>query len=210
MFIPSSVHVKDAHCLKFDSQPFMLFSYCLEILPKSFDEHVVWFCEDCRPKLGKPDTNEESCSSLCEEADLEITELVQVNETLERFGKKKGIEKWTREKKKRKKNELKPQTEKDEEGVQLAEKGTDFTSEAEVEKTKNVRLRQVNETQSCGNYDKGENIGIDVRATSGYMRNSNEEAESMKALQSPKLDCPELFGKDTYVYAQPIIDPIWR
>lgn len=214
MFIPSSVHVKDAHCLKFDSQPFMLFSYCLEILPKSFDEHVVWFCEDCQPKLGKPDTNEESCSSLCEEADLEITELAQCtknlkNIPLERFGKKKGIEKWTREKK-RKKNELKPQTEKDEEGGQLAEKGTDFTSEAEVEKTKNVRLRQVNETQSCGNYDKGENIGIDVRATSGYMRNSNEEAESMKAPQSPKLDCPELFGKDTYVYAQPIIDPIWR
>ncbi|XP_056164265.1 uncharacterized protein LOC115664325 isoform X2 [Syzygium oleosum] len=284
------------------SPPFMLFSYCLEILPKSFDEHVVWFCEDCRPKLGKPDTNDESCSPLCEEDDLEITELVQCaknfkNIPLERLGKKKGNEKWTRDKKKRKKNELKPQTEKDEEGGQLAEKGTVFTSEAEVEKPKNVCLSQVNETQISGNYDKAENIGIDVRATLGDMRNSNEEdekwtrekkkkkrkknelnpqmkkdeeggqlaekgtvftseaevekpknvclsqvnetqisgnydeaenigidvratlgdmrnsneeAESMKAPQSAKLDCPELFGKDTYLYAQPIIDPIWR
>lgn len=201
---------KDAHCLKFDGQPSMLFSYCLKTLPKTFDEHVVWFCEDCEPKVGRPDTNEESCSPLCEEYDLEITELVQHTKELtyiplERLGKKKGIEKWTREKKK-----LKLQTEIDEEGGQLAEKSTVFTSEIEVEKTKNACLSQVYGTWSSGHCDKAENIGIDLRSISGDMWNSHEEAEFMTVPQLPKLDCLELFGEDTYVCAQPIIDPIWR
>lgn len=191
----------------------MLFSYCLEILPKTFDERVNWFCEDCQPKLGEP--NEESCSPLCEVDDFEITESVKCKKNLksirlERLGKKKNMRKWLREKK-RKKNELKSQMEKDREGGRLAEKGMAFTSEIEVDKTKNVHLSQVYETWSSGNYDKAENIGMDMRASSRYiMRNSNEEAESMKASQSPKPDCPESFGIDTYVYAQPIIDPIWR
>ncbi|XP_010062139.2 uncharacterized protein LOC104449615 [Eucalyptus grandis] len=197
-----------------DCQECAIHLYCLETLPKTFDEHVVWFCEDCRHKLGKPNTNEESCSSLCEEDDLETIEFVQCTKNsksfpIERLGKKIEIEKWMREKKRRKKNELKPLMVRDKEG-QLAEKGRVFTSETDVGKTKYVCLSQVYGTRSSGNYEKADNIGIDMRATLGDMRNSNEEAESMKALESPKLDCPKLFGERTYSYAQPIIDPIWR
>ncbi|KAF8026480.1 hypothetical protein BT93_F3072 [Corymbia citriodora subsp. variegata] len=188
--------------------------YCLETLPKTFNEHVVWFCEDCQPKLGKCDTNDESCSPLSEEDDLEITKLFQCTKNLknipiERLGKKNEIEKWTREKKRTKKNEFKPQMGKDEEG-QLAEKSRVFTSETDVGKTKNVCLSQVYETRSDGNYEKAGNFGIDMRTTWGDIRMSNGEAQSMKAPQLPKLDCPELFGEDTYLCAQPIINPIWR
>ncbi|XP_030515822.1 uncharacterized protein LOC115729392 [Rhodamnia argentea] len=193
-----------------DCEKYAIHRYCLKTLPKTFDEHVVWYCEDCEPKVGRPDTNEESCSPLCEEDDLEITELVQhtkelTNIPLERLRKKKGIEKWRREKKK-----LKLQTEKDEEGGQLSENSTVFTSQIEVEKTKNVRLSQVNENWSSGHCDKAENIGIDLRKNSGDMWNSHEEAEFMTAPKLRKLDYLELFGEDTYVCAQPIIDPIWR
>ncbi|KAI6691086.1 hypothetical protein NL676_027914 [Syzygium grande] len=279
-----------------DCESYAIHHYCLETLPKTFDEDVDWFCDDCQSKSGKPDTNKESCSPLCEVddlPDLKIPESVQCTKNskeyihLERLGKKKNKKrKRQRKKKKREKNELKPQREKDEEGEQLGDKGTErlgkkknkkkrkknklkdqrekyeeggqlgekgtvFTSGAEVEKTKDIPLIQVYETRCSGNYDeagkkggqlgekgtvftsgaevektediplsqvcetrcsrnydKAGNIGLGLRAISADTRNSYGEAVSMKAPQLPKRDFPKLFGKDTYVHAQPIIDSI--
>ncbi|KAL3735516.1 hypothetical protein ACJRO7_024613 [Eucalyptus globulus] len=105
-----------------DCQSYAIHRYCLETLPKNFDECVEWFCDDCQPKLGKPKANEESCSPLSELDDL--PESVQCtknsNEYIppEKLGKKKN-----KKRKKREKNELKPQREKDEERGQLGDNG---------------------------------------------------------------------------------------
>lgn len=32
---------------------FMFFSYCLHVLPATFDEYVAWLCEDCGPEVEK-------------------------------------------------------------------------------------------------------------------------------------------------------------
>ena len=35
---------------------FFSLSYCLDVLPATFDEYVIWFCADCEPKIQKLST----------------------------------------------------------------------------------------------------------------------------------------------------------
>ncbi|KAI3736616.1 hypothetical protein L2E82_26520 [Cichorium intybus] len=32
---------------------FVIHRYCLNVIPKSFTEHVIWYCESCKPTVQK-------------------------------------------------------------------------------------------------------------------------------------------------------------
>ncbi|KAI3700204.1 hypothetical protein L2E82_44825 [Cichorium intybus] len=42
---------------------FVIHRYCLNVIPKSFTEHVIWYCESCKPTVQKKVTSPEVESS---------------------------------------------------------------------------------------------------------------------------------------------------
>ncbi|XP_056164269.1 uncharacterized protein LOC115664841, partial [Syzygium oleosum] len=178
--------------------------YCLETLPKTFDEDVDWFCDDCQSKSGKPDTNKESCSPLYEVddlPDLKIPESVQCTKNskeyihLERLGKKKN-KKRKRKRKKREKNELKPQREKDEEGEQLGDKGTErLGTKKNKKKRKKNKLKDQREK-----YEEGGQLGEKGTVfTSGA---KVEKTKDVPLIQVCETRCSGNYNEVTFHYRE--------
>ncbi|KAJ8771747.1 hypothetical protein K2173_026924 [Erythroxylum novogranatense] len=53
--------------------------YCLSVLPKSFDDHVIWLCEDCESKRMQTSTLERSSPLVVRESCFESLKTVQPN-----------------------------------------------------------------------------------------------------------------------------------
>ncbi|KAL9449624.1 hypothetical protein AB3S75_011531 [Citrus x aurantiifolia] len=76
--------------------------YCLPVLPASFEDDVLWYCEDCEPKVAKPSTIVNPSSVLggrCD-SDSENLEIVQATRSNLRL-KKNAVDRLSKNERKR-------------------------------------------------------------------------------------------------------------
>lgn len=64
------------------------YRYCLPVLPKTFDEFVHWYCEDCEPKSANHSPPENPCSSPSRKTDHLISKGVRVKKSKKKVKKK--------------------------------------------------------------------------------------------------------------------------
>ncbi|XP_012066056.1 uncharacterized protein LOC105629137 isoform X2 [Jatropha curcas] len=80
-----------------ECQVYAVHRYCLDVLPATFDEYVVWLCEDCESKTLQLSFPDERSPFQVRENDFESFGSVQVK-------KKKNVKKKLKKKSKRKDN----------------------------------------------------------------------------------------------------------
>ncbi|KAJ4700921.1 RING/FYVE/PHD zinc finger superfamily protein [Melia azedarach] len=74
--------------------------YCMYLLPESFDEDLIWYCEDCEPKVAKPSALDSLSSPMPGKCDSENLGIVQANGAGLR-SKKKAVKQSKKNKPKR-------------------------------------------------------------------------------------------------------------
>lgn len=178
----------------------------MSVQPKTFDEYVTWFCEDCEPKVGKLSTIDEA-SSLPSAISHPINSK-NVQATQSRIGLKQKIcSQILKKSKKVKKKEIKVSTgslakatmeicenspsrkicEKDQKlGQDLRLVLTDDTNSNDEVGYRNhsLQLREMHCGESCEGQKLGQEAGVDLKDGA----NLDEVAESV----SPSLQCSEI------------------
>lgn len=189
----------------------MFCSYCLEVLPKTFDEYVVWFCDDCKPldlKLNgmaeprspPPEGNDskelKSVSSASpEEDDLQNLEAAKLTQPRGRS-----------EKKSRKRKTM-IRTGEDQKGLNEGKDSSCSTAETDAQITEGSQLPQPSCNQKNVDGQTGSKPSLNLEGE----KSTFEVADYAKNLSAmPALDLSKTVMDIDYVPAQPIIDPIWR
>ncbi|XP_059454716.1 uncharacterized protein LOC132184940 isoform X2 [Corylus avellana] len=151
--------------------------YCLDVLPKTFDEYVTWFCEDCEPKVGKLSTINKA-SPLPSAINHPIN---SVNVQATQSGielKKKNCSQILKKSKKVKKKKLKV--------------FTDCLAKATMRICENSPSLLPNETH-CGKIrEKDQKLGQDLRLVLSEDADSNDEVGYLNnSLQLREMHCGE-------------------
>ena len=149
----------------------------MDVLPKTFDEYVTWFCEDCEPKVGKLSTIDKASSLPCAINHPINSKNVQATQSGIEL-KKKNCSHILKKSKKVKKKKLKV--------------FTDSLAKATVQICENSPSLQHNETH-CGKIcEKDQKLGQDLRLVLTEDADSNDEVGYLNnSLQLREMHCGE-------------------
>lgn len=180
----------------------MLCSYCLDVVPKTFEEYVVWYCDDCKPldlKLNgiadprspPPEGNDSQVlKSLSSTSPEENAKLIQ-----------------PRGRSKRKSSKMKTRKMKDLKNLNEEKDSSCSTAKTDAQITERSQEPQA----SCSQNHVNSQSEDKPRPNPEDEKSTFQEAESAKTLSVlPSLDSSETPMDVDYVPAQPIINPIWR
>ena len=184
-----------------------------------FRDEVTWFCEDCEAKLVEPSSRDQSIPVSSETSDSISLANDAIKARREQRDCINGVKKSNpqahkmiaEEKQKKRKVSDQQQQKMFEEENQMKRK----VNPGLVTKTKALlsdghRLHQLDQTQCSNCCDEGSKFKNECGPLPRDADNSNVGSESVQVslvATSDDLNCVEL---DRHVYAQPVVNPIWR
>ncbi|KAL6984283.1 hypothetical protein U1Q18_017660 [Sarracenia purpurea var. burkii] len=189
--------------------------YCLHKLPETFDEFVLWFCEDCTPKSANQSPLAKPHSIKSSKKDRVISKGIKARDS--RIKSSKGVKaRHSRSKSKRKVISCK---------VALAEpeehRCPSSPSQQRSEAQKNHALRVGNSSPQSKNttaqlrtenHGNALELGNERRLISKECIKIDGEVESVRIADSQAATADLSNGLELHyhLHAEPVIDPIWR
>ncbi|KAK0576219.1 hypothetical protein LWI29_013847 [Acer saccharum] len=156
--------LSDALIYCYNCLVFAIHRYCLHVLLATFKDRVIWYCEDCESKVGKPSTVYNPLSFLPRTNDSNIIRTVKAAQSVSRLKKKSAV------------NRLKNKQERD-------VSGSFSKPEDHSGKISPCHYLEVHCYENHGKHQNSRRR----RELDG--RSSDEEAESLKTKTSWTTDC---------------------
>ncbi|GAV67885.1 hypothetical protein CFOL_v3_11389 [Cephalotus follicularis] len=151
----------------YNCQVYAIHRYCLDVLPQTFDEYVIWFCDDCESKVANPSTLDKPSSLPVGKSLNDDIKTARVEKTKNR---KKFVQKLNKNKKK--KNDKKKN------GITVSFSGI------KLQRHQPSSSPQLVEVHDSENYVKDQNLGREKVSDSG---SCTEEVESVEKMSSQVL-----------------------
>ncbi|PKI57459.1 hypothetical protein CRG98_022110 [Punica granatum] len=184
--------------------------YCLEVLPKSFKEFVVWYCDDCKPLdlkqggIAEPSPSRESSDSqnLKSVTCISSDENDSQNSKTAKLTSPKGKCKKKTSRKKKVTNKARNRKK----GLDDGKDSSCSIVKTDAQMTEGGQQPQASCSTNHVNIQTGNEPSLNVED-----EKRSEEAESANNLfPLPVLDSSKTPRNIDYVPALPIVNPIWR